>query len=343
MRRFNINRGIINSIEALYKASRSVVLAGGDYSECFPTSVGVRQGCLLSPTLCNIFLENIMRETLIVQQKSPVKIAGRPINHLQFADDVDLIDGDNDDQTKKATELDVVSRRYGMELSLEKTKTLVSGIHDTVNVKIRGTELEQVRQFTYLGSVQTEDCNSIQEIKVRIAKATAALSKLKTIWRDTNITMASKIRLLRALVLSILLYGAESWTLNAEIEKRISAFEMNSYRRLLQIHWTSHTKNIDVKKRIEDLAGPVESFINQVKRKKLTWFGHVSRAKGTLANTILQGTVEGSRSRGRPRRQWVSDIEAWTNMKLPELLRMTEDRVKWKSFVSRCIASTAPG
>ena len=129
---------------------------------------------------------------------------------------------------------------------------------------------------------------------------------------------------------------------NSEIEKRINAFEMNAYRRLLRVHWTSHTKNTEVRKRIEDLAGPVDSFVGQVKRKKLTWFGHVIRAKGTLAN-VLQGTVEGTRNRGRPRRQWVSDIEAWTEMKLPELVRIAEDRLKWKSLVSRCVASTAPG
>ena len=220
MRRFNIERGIVNSIAALYEASRSVVLSGGDYSECFPTSVGVRQGCLLSPTLCNIFLENIMRETLDISLKSPVKIAGRPLNHLQFADDVDMIDGSNEDQQNKATSLDYVSRRYGMELSLEKTKTLVSGVQEKVSVNIRGTDLEQVKEFTYLGSVQNEECNSVKEVKVRIAKSTSALSRLKRVWRDSSLSIETKLRLLRALVLSVFLYGAESWTLNAEIEKK---------------------------------------------------------------------------------------------------------------------------
>ena len=156
MRRLNIDRGIVNSIEALYKVSRSVVMAGGDYSDCFPTSVGVRQGCLLSPTLCNIFLENIMRETLTVHQETSIKIAGRPVNHLQFADDVDLIDGCKGDQEVKVNQLDFISRRYGMEISLEKTKTLISGVPEEVKVCVRGTELGQVTEFTYFGSVETE-------------------------------------------------------------------------------------------------------------------------------------------------------------------------------------------
>ena len=203
--------------------------------------------------------------------------------------------------------------------------------------------MEQVKEFTYLGSVQNEECSSINEVKVRIAKSISSFSRLKKVWPDSGISMATKLRLLRALVLSVFLYGAESWTLNAEIEKRINAFEMNCYRRLLQVHWTSHTRNADIRKRVIDLAGPVDSFLGVVIRKKMTWFGHVMRAKGTLANTILQGSVEGSRGRGRPRRQWVNDIEKWSCLELCELIRLTDDRVGWKNFVSRCVASTAPG
>ena len=155
--------------------------------------------------------------------------------------------------------------------------------------------------------------------------------------------MSTKLRLLRVLILSVFLYGAKSWTLNAEIEKRINAFEMNCYRRLLQVHWSTHTKNSEIRNRIQDLAGPIESFLATVKRKKLTWFGHVTRAKGTLANTILQGIVEGSRSRGRPRRQWTNDLETWTGQKLSKLLRLAEDRVGWRRFVDHYVASTAPG
>ena len=343
LRRFNISKGIVNSIEALYKVSRSCVRTGCDYSDCFPTSVGVRQGCLLSPTLCNIFLENIMRETLTVRQESPIKLGGCAINHLQFADDVDLLDGSKEDQQRKVEKLDSSSRKYGMELSLEKTKTLVSGVPEQVKVTVRGTELGQVQEFEYLGSVQTEDCSSIKEVKVRIAKATSALSRLKLIWKDKHISMSSKLRLLRALVLSIFVYGAESWTLNAEIEKRINSFELNCYRRLLNVHWSTHTKNVDIQKRIADLSGPVESFLSTVKKKKLAWYGHVTRAKGTLANTILQGTVEGSRNRGRPKRQWVKDIESWTGQNTSSLLRVAEDRVEWRRIVHHCVASTAPG
>ncbi|XP_035691264.1 uncharacterized protein LOC118426114 [Branchiostoma floridae] len=141
-------------------------MTAGEFSECFPTSVGVRQGCLLSPTLCNIFLENIMREAL-TPKESPVKLAGRIITHLQFADDVDLIDGSAADQQEQFSSLDSTSRRYGMEVSLDKTMCLVSGPPGfRTQVTVRGTELEQVGEFTYLGSLQTEDGSSAREVKV---------------------------------------------------------------------------------------------------------------------------------------------------------------------------------
>jgi hypothetical protein len=84
---------------------------------------------------------------------------------------------------------------------------------------------------------------------------------------------------------------------------------------MLQIHWTSHTIN----DRVTNLIGPRDT-------RKLQWFGHVTRAKGTLANTILQGSAEGTRWCGRPRRWWLSDSKEWTGLELAELLRAAEDR-----------------
>jgi hypothetical protein len=125
-----------------------------DFSECIPTSVGVRQGCLLSPTLCNIFLENIMAKSL-VELESPLTISGRVINNLRFADDIDLLHGSPKDQTVDSQKVDKTSVRYGMEISLEKTMSMVSGGGEQIDVYIRDCHLDQVAEFVYLGSTQT--------------------------------------------------------------------------------------------------------------------------------------------------------------------------------------------
>ncbi|KAI8488142.1 hypothetical protein Bbelb_342600 [Branchiostoma belcheri] len=214
-------------------------------------------------------------------------------------------------------------------------------VHLASDVTVRGTDLEQVNEFSYLGSLQTADCSSSREVKIRIAKSTSVLGKLKHIWASSNISTKTKIYLLRSLVLSIFLYGAEAWTLNAEITKRINAFEMNCYRRLLQIHWSTHTTNEEVKYRVKSLAGPLPSFLSLVNKRKLQWFGHVTRAKGTLAHTTLQGKAEGGRMRGRPRRTWTSDLKEWTGHPLSHLTSLAENRPGWITLVDSLVAPTA--
>ena len=103
-------------------------------------------------------------------------------------------------------------------------------------------------------------------------------------------------------MVSILLYGCESWTLTAELEKKIQAFETKCFRRLLHISWTERKTKEFVCNQVAILAGPQEPLLATVKRRKMMWFGHATR-HNALANTILQGTLKGSR-RGRPRKSW---------------------------------------
>ena len=90
-------------------------------------------------------------------------------------------------------------------------------------------------QFKYLDATITEDARSVQEIKIRIAVTTSSFAKLKMIWMDKNISMKTRMSLLRALFTSVFLYGCETWTVNAEMVKRINSYEMNCRRRLLQV------------------------------------------------------------------------------------------------------------
>ena len=126
---------------------------------------------------------------------------------------------------------------------------------------------------------------------------TAALTKLRPIWGDRNISLSSKIRLLRSLVISIFLYACESWTLTADLERRIQATEMRCYHRLLGIFYKDHITNIEVRNRVTNTVGHHEDLLTTVKKRKLKWDDHVTRSTG-LAKTILQGTVQRGRKRG---------------------------------------------
>ena len=120
-------------------------------------------------------------------------------------------------------------------------------------IKIKGQRLEEVENFKYLGAIISNE-GSKPEILSRIAQTTAALSRPKIMWRDKNIPLASKVKLMlgKRIILSTFLYACESWTLTAEIERRIQALEMRCYRRRLNISYKDHVTNEEVSQQYPD-------------------------------------------------------------------------------------------
>ena len=333
LRNFGIEEGLIQIMESLYKNSSSAVLLNNQIGKYFKTTVGVRQGCLLSPTLFNLFLENIMRETLHDFQ-STISIGGRVISNLRFADDIDLMAGSNPELQDLTNRLTDRAGAYGMEVSTEKSKVLVnSTTGSTAHILMSGEQLEEVDAFKYLGATLTKDGRSTSEIKTRLAMATAAMAKLNRFWKSRSISFNTKIKLFRSLVLSILLYGCESWTMTAETTKRIQTFETKCFRRLLGISWKEHKSNDFVRSQVAQLAGPQEPLLALVKRRKLSWFGHLIR-HDALPKTVLQGTLEGGRRRGRQTKSWMDNIREWTRMDSPTLIRRAEDRAEWRRLAA---------
>ena len=187
-----------------------------------------------------------------------------------------------------------------------------------------------VVELKYLGSTLTSDGTSNKEVEIRIAVATAAMTKLQEIWKS-KISLNTKIRLYRSLVLSIFLYGCETWTLYADTERRIQAFEMKCYRKILRVLYTEHRTNNDIREEISAFTGRQEPLLAIVKRRKLAWFGHTTR-HDSLCKTVLQGTVDGGRRRGRQRKSWMCNIKEWTSLPMPELLATAEDRSTWRKM-----------
>ena len=138
---------------------------------------------------------------------------------------------------------------------------------------------------------------------------------------------------MRTLILSTFLYACESWTLTAEIERRIQAIEMSCYRRLLNISYKDHLTNEEVRNRIQNAIGVHDDLLTMVKKWKLRWYGHISRSS-CMAKTILQGTVKGARRRGRQKKRWENNIKEWRGMGFGDSLRAAEDREGWKGIVA---------
>ena len=112
---------------------------------------------------------------------------------------------------------------------------------------------------------------------------------------------------MHSLATSIFLYACESWTLKAELERRIQAMEMRCYRKLLYISYKDHVTTEEANAKIQQAIGPHEDLPTIIKRCKLQWYGHVSRSLG-IGKTILQGTVKRGRRQGRERKRWEDNI-----------------------------------
>ena len=201
-----------------------------------------------------------------------------------------------------------------MQINAEKTKLMTNNTNGfSTEIRVNGEKLDCVNRFKYLGAISVDE-GSKPEILARIAQATAALAKLKTIWNDRNIVLSSKIRLMRSLVMSIFLY-----------EKRVQAMEMRCLRKLLGITYREHISNEEVRNRTRQAIGPHEDLLTTVKKRKLRWYGHITRSSG-LAKTTMQGTVQGGRRRGRQKKRWEDNIPEWTGQTQGATMRKAERR-----------------
>ena len=175
MQKYNISANLVRNIAQLYDKATSAVQMNGSIGEWFRTTVGVRHGCLLSPTLFNIFLERIMSDAL-EEHDGKVSIGGRNITNLRFADDIDAQAEEEQELEALVESLDKTCTRYKMEISAEKTKLMTNSANGIQReIKVKGQKLGTVTSFKYLGAVVSDD-GSKPEVLSSIAQATAEIT-----------------------------------------------------------------------------------------------------------------------------------------------------------------------
>ena len=146
---------------------------------------------------------------------------------------------------------------------------------------------------------------------------------------------------MRSLVTSIFLYACESWTLTAELQRRIQTMELRCYRKILSISYKDHVTNEEVRAKIQQAIRPRKN-LTFIKRRKLQWYDHVFRSSG-LAKTILQGTVKGGRRQGRQRKRWEDNIREWTGLEFATSRRAVENtKIQETGCEVICGAPTIP-
>ncbi|VEN52761.1 unnamed protein product [Callosobruchus maculatus] len=225
-------------IQQLYESNSARVRIDGNLFSQTATRKGVRQGCVLSPMLFNIYYEFVMRQVLD-NWNGGVTIGGSKISNVRFADDTTLI---------AASQEEPVALLNILEQHRE---------HDNYREIGSIGHCEVVQSFIYLGSLIDNSGSCENEVRRRIQQARVAMTKLTKIWRDHNITKATKMSLVQSLVFSIFLYASETWTVKKADRARIDAYEMWTWRRMLRVPYTAHRTNVSIldESRLEAFIG----------------------------------------------------------------------------------------
>ena len=330
MRNMGFPAHVVDLIGRLYKDQESAVRTSRGDSRWFSIGRGVRQGCILSPNLFNIYAEAIMREAL-EDFEGGIKIGGRRITNMRYADDTTLLCNNREDLLKLLKSVKDASERRGLLLNTKKTKIMViDPSRDDVGeaYKVDGQDLEKVTHFEYLGSMINTRGDCSQEIRRRLAMGKKAVIDMAKIWKS-SIPTALKARLLRATAFAVATYGAESWAMKKNERKRVDAFEMWCYRRLLRVSWRERKTNAWVLEKI----GSAMTLRSSIAQRKLRYFGHIIRHT-SLERDIIQGQTEGLRGRGRPPTSWMDDIRALTGGTVVQATRLACNRAAWRALIS---------
>ena len=364
MEKFGCPSKFINMVRQFHDGMQARVLDDGDCSEAFPVTNGVKQGCVLAPTLFSMMFTAMLSDAFCddhdtsigfryrtdgrllnaIRLQAKTKVTKDGVRDLLFADDCALNAATEAKMQQSMDRFASSCRNFGLTISTKKTEVMFQPApqqrYMKPNITVEGETLKAVDNFTYLGSAISRSVNIDTEVDTRIAKASAAFGRLRvSVWDRRGIKLPTKLKVYNAAVLPTLLYACETWTVYERHAKKLNRFHINCLRQLLKITWRDKIPDTDVL----DQAG-MTSIHTLLRRAQLRWAGHIVRMQDTrLPKKLFYGELaDGKRSRGRPKLRFKDTLKASMknfNIDTKTWEVLAKDRSSWRCRVSEGAAS----
>jgi hypothetical protein len=359
MKKFGCPDHFTHMIRQFHEGMMAQVCDQNETSNQFHVSNGVKQGCVLAPTLFSLMFSAMLHDAFCVEKpgldvryrtdgglfnlrrrKSTTKCQVSHVCDLLFADDCALNASNAADMQRSMDLFSKACKNFGLTISTKKTEV----IHQPApgkqsqdpGILVNGERLKCSERFVYLGSTLSIKVNIDEEVDARIAKASSSFGRLRDpVWERKGITIKTKIAVYRAIVLTTLLYGAESWTIYRRHEKQLNRFHLNCLRRLLRIRWQDHIPDTEVLERSK-----MPSIMAFLRRTQLRWAGHVLRMPDSrLPKQLLFGELtKGKRSQGGQKKRFKDSLKATMKdaaINPDQWEGLARDRPKWRSLIAR--------
>ena len=343
---YGVGGKLLAAVQSFYRNSRACVRVGNRESESFEVKVGLRQGCVMSPWLFNIFMDGVVREiNARLGERGLGLIEGNGgrnwvLNQVLFADDTALVADSEEGLQQLVTEFGRVCNRRKLKVNVGKSKVMRctktrNGVGLQINLE--GEGLEEVESFKYLGSHVTWEGDVEQEVNSRVRDAGRVMGGMKKLWSNRELGMEVKRGLYESIIVPTALYGAETWGMKVAEKKRLNVLEMKCLRNMCGVTIWDRQYNDDIRRR----AGVLLELSNRAEQRGLRWFGHMERMNDErMAKRVMKSEVEGRGVRGRPRMGWREGIRNSLQARgrsEEEGRVLARDRREWKRFVAEAV------
>ena len=332
-----VDRRLIDCIASIYKTTRNYVRTGNLKSREFVTKEGLRQGGVLSPTLFNIVMDNVIKDTKKKIKKLRVgyrNMKMMEISTCAFADDLAIFAESEQDLRYNLETWKRALQDQGLKINIDKTKVMVMGKEDLkVSILLDGKIVEQVETFTYLGVKIHSNGEMEAEINARIENTMKLYHAMNnTFIRRKEISPKTKMTVYNTIYKPILTYGSESWILTKQMKSKIQATEMKYLRGVQGITRRDKIRNEKVREELR-----VEPVLKSIERQQLRWLGHMFRMDDERqVKKIWQARTMQKRGRGRPKKSWnevLAERLKERGLSWIEGKRMATNRREWAKFV----------